>query len=342
MLHRHPFVKAVAGPLRERCGVEPGDRIVLAVSGGADSVALVCSLAALAARPHWSLELHVAHVHHGLRDGADADEEFVRELADGLGLPFHRKAITPGMAAGNLEANARRMRYGALAEVAAETGADAVAAAHHADDQLETLLMRLIRGASAEGLSGMAPRRRLNGCGTAAPGCAPALIRPMLSVDHAAAVAFLQEIDQPWREDPTNADRSCMRARLRADVLPVLRDLKPDAARKAAQTADQLRESGRLVRGMARRAERRHITIAADGRSIMSRETARRLPHPLLTTLIRRRCQALGGRGDALGHRAIAPIVRAAQDGSGETRVFTLAGGVRAEVTAEAVAFSGG
>lgn len=331
MLHRHRFVKTIERALHDPCRLQPGDRLILAVSGGADSVALLRALAALADRPHWQLELHVAHVHHHLR-GAEAEEDarFVADLAGSLGLPSHRRDVNPAADSQNAEAAARRLRYRALAEIAASAGADAIATAHHADDQLETLLMRLIRGSSVEGLAGIAPRRRLG----------PAvLIRPMLGADHTAAVAFLREIDQPWREDPTNRDTTRWRAKLRADVLPHLRELRPGAAQKAAETADRLRETGRWLRRAIRRAERRHLAHGPHGEPLLPRDPARRLPRPVLAGLIRRQSRALGAGGDALGNRILDPIVRAVRDSSGEPRRFELGGGVDVTVDAEAVRF---
>lgn len=328
MLHRHPFVRQIAESLRDRCGVEPGDRVLVAVSGGADSVALLRAMAALAGRKEWSLDLHVCHVNHDLRDDADADAAFVRELAEALSLPLHVRDIRPGGAVGNVEQNARRMRYAALAEVAAEVDADRIATAHHADDQLETLLMRIVRGASARGMSGIAWRRRTKGCDAT-------LVRPMLRVTHDEAVALLNEIDQPWREDPTNADVSRWRARLRADVLPVLRDLRPDAAKKATDTADRLREASRVFDAAARRHAARLTTETSDG-VVIDRTAARQTPAALLAAVLRRVCLDRGSPSDQLATHTLSPVVEAAVSDNGETRVFDLAG-VRIEVTFDAI-----
>ena len=147
-----------------------------------------------------------------------------------------------------MEAAARDARYAALREVAVQVGAGYVATAHHADDQLETLLMAILRGTTLRGLRGIAWERPLTAEGALTPGGGGTsggvrLIRPMLAATHADAVAFLQQLDQPWREDPTNTDRTRTRARLRHEVLPVLRDLRPSVARKAVELTDHIRDA---------------------------------------------------------------------------------------------------
>ena len=164
-LPHHPLVRAVAEGLRHHCGVREGARLIVAVSGGADSVALLRALAILAPRRNWNLNLAVGHVQHHLRKrGAEADARFVAALAKKLELPFLRADLEPPRPAkGNREDWARKERYGALAEMAQAFGASFMVTAHHGDDQLETMLMRLVRGCSVRGLAGMRWRRRLAG-----------------------------------------------------------------------------------------------------------------------------------------------------------------------------------
>ena len=236
-----PLVRAVAHGLRHRGGVQEGDSVLVACSGGADSVALLRAMHLLRGRRKWNLKLTVAHVQHHLRpdDEAEGDAAFVAALADQLGLACVRRDITPGESAGNVEANAREQRYAALNAMAAEVGAGFVATAHHADDQLETLLMAILRGTTAKGLRGIAWQRPLDDEVTGGV----TVIRPMLGTTHAEAIDFLHRLEQPWREDQTNLDRSRTRARLRQEVLPVLRELRPSVARKAVELGDVLRDS---------------------------------------------------------------------------------------------------
>lgn len=327
MLHRDPFVKTVDRALRHRCGVREGDALLVAVSGGADSVALLRALAVIADRPHWQLRLHVAHVHHHLREEADADAAFVVDLAQQLGLPFHLAHIQPAESEGNLENAARRLRYDALTSIAHECDTPLIATAHHADDQLETMLMRLVRGSSVRGLSGMASRRKLDDRTT--------LIRPMLRLTHATAVDFLGTLDQPWREDATNAETTRWRARLRAHVLPELRRLRPDAAEKAADTADALRDAARLADQQIARTIADTVTRDSQGTQQLSRAAARALSPALLRGVLRQVLLEAGARPDALGRRALHPIVQSARSPSGETKRFEIAGGVAVTITAQ-------
>lgn len=201
-------------------------RGVVAVSGGADSVALLRALCEL------PCDLVIAHLNHQLRGpDSDADAAFVAELLPSL--PHHIEAIDVAALAAasgdNLEAVARRARYDFLARVARETQAAWVATAHTLDDQAETILHRLIRGSGLRGLRGIAARREL------APGII--LLRPMLTVSRTEVIGYLQEIHQPWREDATNRDVAFTRNRIRHELLPMLREFNPAIAETLARTA---------------------------------------------------------------------------------------------------------
>ena len=235
-------MRALTTGLRRRCHVREGDRVLVAVSGGADSVALLRALHLLAPRRTWRLSLAVAHVQHHLRPDAEGDAAFVAGLAEQLKLPAYRRDLDPTAWTGNTEAAARQARYAALTDAARDADATHVATAHHADDQLETLLMRLLRGTAPQGFTGIPWTRPLTP-DNQHPVSNTQLIRPLLAATHAHTRDFLRQLDQPWREDPTNTDRSRTRARLRHEVLPVLRDLNPAAALHASQLADRLRDS---------------------------------------------------------------------------------------------------
>lgn len=380
---RHPLVAAVAKALRGRCGLREafkreqprgGPSMLVGVSGGADSVALLRALDLLRQRRGFAMRLTVAHVQHHLREEAEADAAFVASLAASLDLPFARRDIdVPDR--GNTEANARRLRYRALSGMARDAGARHVAVAHHADDQLETLLMRLLRGGSVRGLSGMAWRRPLHeplhepvdapreSNGDAADGHAsgeaPWLIRPMLGVEAADARAFLEAMQQDWREDASNDNRSLRRNRLRAEVLPVLRELQPDAASKAVRLGEHLREVAGVLDGaiddaltaarLPREAKADDGCAVGDSHPVtLSRAMLRALPEPVLMGLLRRVLRgnatneehAPGGDGgdisDRLGVRALSPLCLAICDGQGGERGFDFAG-AKALVTADVV-----
>ena len=199
-----------------------GAHVVVAVSGGADSVALLHVLHALQAER--ALRLTVAHLHHGIRhESADADAAFVQRLARRLGLPFILgRARVPALAQRrgiSLEMAAREARYAFLARALRRAGADCVAVAHTADDQAETILLKLARGAGPQGLGGMPYSAVIHGC---------PVIRPLLDVARDDVRGYLRRRRIEWREDETNVDRAFLRNRVRLEALPFLeRTLNP-------------------------------------------------------------------------------------------------------------------
>ena len=225
-----------------RCVEPPGEGLVVAVSGGPDSVAL--ARAAALARDRVDSRLVFAHLNHGLRGAeSDADEAFVADLATHVGVEFCSVRIDVAAEAqrsgANLEASARRLRYEWLADMACEHGLRTVATGHTADDQAETVLHRLLRGTGLQGLRGIAPRRAL---------CPDVeLVRPLLGVTRAEVLAFLQSLGQPFREDSSNCDLRHTRNRIRHELLPLLsREFNPAIVsvlgRLAAQADEAFRE----------------------------------------------------------------------------------------------------
>ncbi len=215
----------------DRQHLRPGMRLAVAVSGGADSVALLRAL--LLAASEIGLVLSVAHVHHGIRAAdADADAEFVAALAAEQGVAFHRRDVdTPTAAKANretIEEAARNLRYQWFRELLASGQADAVATAHTLDDQAETVLHKLLRGAWTEGLSGIHPKIiETKG----------AILRPFLGVRRAEIESWLRSLGQSWCEDVTNADTAFTRNRLRHELLPVLASYNPQIYSQLANLA---------------------------------------------------------------------------------------------------------
>ncbi len=230
---RHPFVKAIVDGLSHECDVLPKSKCLIAVSGGADSVALLLGMNVIAQRRKWQLQLVVGHVQHHLRPEAETDAQFCEQLANQLDLPFERRDIAIDQTQGNVEDTARQLRYDALIDMAKQHQCTSIVTAHHGLDQLETMLMRLIRGTSLRGLGAMPWTRSLTDDIT--------LIRPMLKTDHAMAVDLLQSIKQTWCEDQTNMDTTRLRATLRQRVIPQMLELRGDLSQQMTQTADQLR-----------------------------------------------------------------------------------------------------
>jgi len=318
----HPLVRQVARALRTRCAVSAGSRIVVGCSGGADSVALLRALALLAERRRWGLTLIVGHVHHHLRAAdADMDAAFVGRLASELGLGYERRDIRPADLPGNTEANARLLRYRALADIAQQRDARYIATAHHADDQLETLLMRLIRGTSAAGLRGIAWRRRLR---TPEPSERLYVIRPLLAVQRIQATDFLKTLGQPWREDATNLDTTRTRAKLRHDIIPRIKALRADAPDKAVALGEHFDQLHRLVQEQ----------LPALGSTLdeLPRDKARALNPIVLTQLLRRDLIRAGVSADRLPGHALHPVIEAVRDREGGTRSFEFASGVTIQI----------
>jgi len=203
-----------------------GDGVAVAVSGGADSLALLHALRALAGPRGWRLA--VVTVDHGLRPGSAADAAFVADHAKALGLPAQVRTLGPAdldqYRQAGPEGAARAARYGALWPAADELGCRWLATGHTLDDQAETVLLQLLRGAGPDGLAGMAVR-------------GGRLLRPLLGARRAETRACCAAIGLEWREDPTNAGDGPLRNRVRQRLLPLLEELRPGATRALARTA---------------------------------------------------------------------------------------------------------
>jgi tRNA(Ile)-lysidine synthase len=324
--------------------LKPGLRLAVAVSGGADSVALLRALAAQNPQKgrELGLVLHVAHLHHGLRGAeADADLAFVRDLAAQLGLPFHEVRVDTAAAAEpdprsgkpreSIEEAARRLRYAWFRELLAETPLHAVATAHTLDDQAETVLAKFLRGAWTEGLSGIHPKLE-------SPAGVGAIIRPLLAVTRAEVEAYLRALNQPWREDSSNRQVTFTRNRIRHELLPLLEtwnpQLRPHLAHMAALARDeeswwhselsrlapQMILAGRPVRGGGR--------AAAEGQAIdCTRFASLGVAHQ--RRLLRHAAGRLGAEPDFAATEAMRALALAGHAG----QKLSLAAGLRAERT---------
>ena len=201
-------------------------KLLVGLSGGADSVALLHLLLEA------GCQIAAVHVNHGLRGAAsDGDEAFVRALCEERGVPltvFH--ACPPEHPS---EGWAREVRYAFFRQAMADSGADALVLAHHRDDQAETLLLHLVRGAGLTGLTGMAAKSTLDGM---------TILRPLLPYGRAELRAYLEEKGASWREDASNAEPRYLRNALRLEVLPLMEQLAPGAVQRMAAAADLLRE----------------------------------------------------------------------------------------------------
>jgi tRNA(Ile)-lysidine synthase len=206
----------------------PGESAVVACSGGPDSTALVDALARLA--PPRRLALTVAHVDHGLREGSASEVGHVAGLAESRGLRF--RALTVSVAAGaSLQDRARQARHAALRSLAAELGAGAIALGHTADDQAETVLMRMLSGASPRGLRAMGARDGV-------------LARPLLRLWRDELAAYCAAVGLQVIDDPSNRDPRFLRSRVRHQLLPELEAVFPGARRRLVTLAARMRDAG--------------------------------------------------------------------------------------------------
>lgn len=247
-------------------------RVVAAVSGGSDSVALFLILRELAALGDLRLA-GFAHLHHHIR-GAAADEDaaWCRALSVRAGVPAvigDRDVPALSQRDGlSIEVAGRQARQQFFVEVLASLGADVVGVAHTRDDQAETVLLRLVRGAGPAGLSGIAPRRAH-------------LVRPLLAISRDELRDHLRAIGESWRDDATNQDCAIPRNRIRHQVLPLLRTLNPQADAALARTADILRGDTELFDHMANEAALRLVRTVEAGRVTVDAGELARLPQAL-------------------------------------------------------------
>ena len=299
-----------------------GAKVVVSVSGGADSMALLSLLHQL--QSTYRLTLRVAHVNHQLRVGeAIRDALFVERYADKLGLPFHKvdvdvKALKRRTGLSPQHA-ARQLRHDALQSLSRSLAATHIALGHTADDQAETLLMRLLRGGGPAGLAGM-PAKRMP------------FVRPLLGVHRDFILEYLRTTDVPWVEDSSNANRSYLRNRVRLDLMPTLRVYHPHIAQRLHQVADMLRTDNDVL-------EQRTEALA---RQVLSREVGnamlsiRRAPFSAAPLAMQRRLlryaiDRLPFSGDRASFRDVETLVRFAVSGVNVGRRLTLAGQVMAE-----------
>jgi tRNA(Ile)-lysidine synthase len=321
-----------------------GERVGVAVSGGADSVCLLYALVELA--PRWNLRLSVLHLNHGLRGAeSDADEAFVGGTAERLGLRFvarrwdgapHPRAGSPTPP--NVEEAAREARLAFFKSAIADGEADKVALGHTRSDQAETVLFRLLRGAGSAGLAGIRPVT------------AEGIVRPLLGVERAGVEAFLRERGLPWRDDSTNASPVFARNRIRHELLPLLeREWNPAIRDTLANVAEWARAEEEYWAGEIQRLADAHLrpesgadpqvcadpSVPADsvsaagsgirpaqgpgGAVLVRAETLRCLPPAAARRLVRHAIERVRGnlRGIGFGHVEAVMEMALAGDGHG-------------------------
>ncbi len=284
---------------------------IIGVSGGADSMALLALATAAMMQESASFQVTVAHVHHGLRDASDDELKLVEDECNRLGIPFYAARIQVSEKDGSLASGAREARYNALAEIAQQVGAKRVLTAHHADDQLETMLMALCRGGGLHQIAGMAKERPLNELIT--------LARPLLNARKQTLIDICTTCTIPWCEDPTNSSLDTPRGKLRSKVVPTLRELYPSADKHASNASA-------LLHGLLQE----RATLIPQGLA-WERAELSRFEHAIVSEAVH--C--------ALGTNAtfdtVQSIASAVKDDSTHERTFTCANGYIVKVTAHTV-----
>jgi len=268
----HGLTERLLKTIRKQESIRAGDRLAVAVSGGADSVALLCLLLEL--RAELGVVLSVAHVNHKLRgEEADEDERFVAKLARQHGLELHaceapdnvqRSSGKGSGASSGIEAAARELRYDFFRQLAREGRVTKIATAHTLDDQAETVLLRIFRGTGVRGLSGIHPRIVFGEQGHAFG----ELVRPLLSFRRAALQEFLRERGQSWREDSSNRDTAFLRNRVRHRLLPIIGEEFGDAA------IEHMGELAEIARAEEEHWGRAHPEIRQGGGAAETRQAA--------------------------------------------------------------------
>ena len=313
-----PAVAAVRSAVRACVAdLAPGDLVLAACSGGADSLALAAALAFVA--PRAGLRAGAATVDHGLQDGSDSRARSVASVLAGLGLdPVRVATITVGTAGGP-EAAARAARYEALTWMARETGAAAVLLGHTLDDQAETVLLGLARGSGPRSLAGMPPRRGV-------------FLRPLLGLRRPVTAAACEAQGLRAWDDPHNSDRRYARVRVRLDALPALEAaLGPGVTEALARTADQLRADAEVLENIS--SER------FPGDSPLSASSLAAMPAAVRTRVLRSAAVAAGCPAGALSAGHVARLSELVTDWRGQ-RWIDLPGGVRASRRAGRVCFT--
>jgi tRNA(Ile)-lysidine synthetase-like protein len=319
---RHPLTGHVGRVLFQTHAIGDGAVLIVGLSGGSDSVALVLMLAALRKRrssPRF--DLTAIHVHHHLRPEADDDLTFAESLCSRLNIPLDVRHVQAGKGKGNLSDRARRLREAAFIEAAKFAGAAWVLTAHHADDQAETVLMNLARGAGFVGLAGMPDERELS--------TGVRLLRPVSTSTKRELEGVCRVAGQPWREDPTNQRTDRARTMIRHEILPRLEARWPACTQRIAKLAQHAAGMQDLLELLAREWM---------GRPPWPRPALRVLPTVVVEAGLRQAVlQAAPEAADDVSHEQIELAVAALRGSEARPRQFIWAAGLTLHVTARQV-----
>ncbi|OQW35066.1 MAG: hypothetical protein A4E19_01725 [Nitrospira sp. SG-bin1] len=295
LLHR------VVQTVRSRNLFQCGQHIVVAISGGPDSVALLSILHRL--RSSWDLALTAVHCNYGLRGvESEADQQFVENFCEGLGVPLHvrRVGIDAGRRKDSLQAVARDLRYRVMQEIADKYRADRIAVGHTADDQAETVLLWMLRGAGLTGLSGM-PAFRDN-----------KIVRPLYETKRQEVLTYLHTAGLSFREDSSNVQPRYLRNRVRKELIPLLTRLAPSSVDALCKLADTCREDDRYLDQQADALSSSAVKQDSAGGWAIDRGLFRGLPMALQRRCIRNLFRQADDRFRSPGIRTVDRIIRLA------------------------------
>jgi tRNA(Ile)-lysidine synthase len=300
---------------------DPGTRVVVAVSGGPDSICLLHSMVRL--QRLFRVRISAFHFDHRLREGSEHDAAYVQGQCRKLGVPFAlREARSRPGRGDSIEAWARTVRYEALISVMEELGGGVAAVAHTADDQAETVLLALVRGAGLEALTGMRPVSR-------------PIVRPLLEVTRDETVAFCRALRLRPREDPMNLDPAYLRVAIRREAIPQLEKALGRSVRHTlVRTAALLAEDAKLLDALANEAAGGVVEPSDEGR-LLRAVPLRALPRPLAARIVRRELLSLAASPETAAIDAVLDLA-----GGRPGRRANLPGGLSARRDREYVRLS--
>ncbi len=308
--------------------IAPGENVLVAFSGGADSVALLLMLHEL--KKKLNIKLFAAHLNHGIRgEEADRDERFCTELCEKKGISVETKRVSVPSevkkTGEGLEECARRLRYTFLSECAEKYGCQKIATAHHADDNIETVLLHLIRGAGPSGLVGISAKRGN-------------LIRPLLRFRKKELISYLDSIGQAYVVDSTNSDTTMTRNKIRHELLDTVYEINPKADTAFSSMSSLIEEDNKFLISLAEAVDKNASfrELSALTRPVLSRFLQLRY-----SQYVKEKNSTCGAesRPPQLSHVHISPITEFIKTGKGNAD-FTLPGKITAHVSARGIEFS--
>ena len=293
------LLNRVVRTIREQRLLAPGQHLLVAVSGGPDSIALLSLLASLA--PAWRLKLTAVHFNYGLRGSeSDGDEAFVASFCQARNISFsvRRPVLAKRPRVSSLQALARVARYGAMKSLAREIHADRIVTGHTANDQAETMLMWMLRGAGLTGLTGMPFIRE------------ELIVRPLLQTTREEVLDYLKQEHLSYRQDSSNTTTLYRRNRIRWELLPVMAHLTPSIVHLLERQSDLLRADEQYLEQVVDQLYRSCVTVDARGTQQIDRQTFASFPLTLQRRLVRRMLRATHSEGRAPAFRVAEDVLR--------------------------------